>query len=204
MHLKTTVVTISAFDFIQTNALLILSTLYHFLILWSNHWMESEFILLNEQYPAYADQFSILQENLVWCQIITLFTICSLYLSEEIGFIIYQNKIMAKENSENMMFFCMFVSFVTKMIYSSVQLLSYNHKNPVFWNDEALKNKSIILFFNLSYGFRVVTFISIAGLLIVMMILFVIYLVLCWVADLLKEIKFNYKKTEYIEMRTDA
>ena len=111
---------------------------------------------------------------------------------------------MAKENSENMMFFCMFVSFVTKMIYSSVQLLSYNHKNPVFWNDEALKNKSIILFFNLSYGFRVVTFISIAGLLIVMMILFVIYLVLCWVADLLKEIKFNYKKTEYIEMRTDA
>lgn len=155
----------------------------------------------------YKEFFGIIRENLNSCQLITLCTIFTLYVSEDIADLVFQNKILAKQNSDNMKIICMVFSYIVKMVAIIGQILAYN-KNPISFFDSIpphfLESASEMNTFNykiiiISYFSRTTMFIFTCLILAVCIIGFVLVLVSLEICQLLKKLKISYRKTEYIE-----
>lgn len=166
MHTKTAVRTISLYDLIANNMFIIFATLHHIIILVFNHYaIENLNILkLDGNFDLYITYFDYIQENLHFCQQITLFTLfCLLYFEG------YNKNNKNKNNTNDRLFrfVIMTLSYVTKMIYTSIQVLYVNPQ--VKQNINKIQPNTFGLYYMMiisSYAMRITVFVAIIAFII--------------------------------------
>lgn len=166
MHTKTAVRTISLYDLIANNIFIIFATLHHIIILVFNHYaIENLNILkLDDNFHLYITYFDYIQENLYFCQQITLFTLfCLLYFQ---GY----NKNNKNKNNTNdrlFQFGIMTLSYIIKMIYTIIQIY---HVNPqVKPKINKIQHEKLGLYYhmiNVSYSLQLSIFVTIIAFII--------------------------------------
>jgi hypothetical protein len=172
MHTKTAVRTISLYDLIANNMFIIFATLHHIIILVFNHYaIENLNILkLDDNFDLYITYFDYIQENLHFCQQITLFTLfCLLYFEG------YNKNNKNKNNTRNITdtndrlfrFVIMTLSYIIKMIYTSIQVLYVNPQ--VKQNINKIQPNTFGLYYMMiisSYAMRITVFVAIIAFII--------------------------------------
>jgi hypothetical protein len=167
MNTKTAVRTISLYDLIANNIFIIFATLHHIIILVFNHYaIENLNILkLDDNFHLYITYFDYIQENLYFCQQITLFTLfCLLYFqgynknnkNKNITRHIYNT------NDRLFQFGIMTLSYIIKMIYTIMQIY---HVNPQVKSQiNKIQPEKLGLYYQMiisSYAIRITVFITI-------------------------------------------
>jgi hypothetical protein len=164
----------SEYNILSGNTINICAILYHiFILLFNNYYIQ--FTIDNtEKYYEHAVLLNLLKENLIYCQIITLFTAASIIISEEISFVILQNKILAKENSENMKFVIMFISYLIKSSFSIYQLMTNVIDTKYIEYNYKIIDNEIISLILVSYNIRLLPFILLIVLTVTLTVGFIL------------------------------
>jgi hypothetical protein len=172
MQTKTSVRTISLYDLIANNIFIIFVTLYHIIILIFNHYaIENLNILkLDDNLSLHTAYFDYIQQNLYFCQQITLFTLfCLLYFEG------YNKNNNTNNNTKNdadttdrlFQFVIMTLSYSIKMIYTIIQIF---YANPqVIIIIEPKQYFQLGLYYKMmdaSYYMRIAMFVFTIGLII--------------------------------------
>ena len=144
MQIKNAIKVISLYDLIANNLLVIFATLHHIIILAFNYYSIEYLDRLIIDFPQYYKQFEVIQFNLEICQIITLFTVFSLYFITNIF----------KYTSSQIRIGIMSISGIVKVIYTLYQLYHHN-ENHINYIDK--QNMGLMyLIIELSYLFRII------------------------------------------------
>ena len=144
MQIKTAIKVISLYDLIANNILVIFATLHHIIILAFNYYSIEYLDKLIIDFPQYYKQFDKMQFNLEICQIITLFTVFSLYFITD----------AFKHTSNQIRIGIMCVSSIVKVAYTLYQIFHYNEKH-INCNDKQ-EMGLMFLVIEISYLFRII------------------------------------------------
>lgn len=202
MYITSTSENKSAYDILSGNVINICAISYHiFILLFNNYYIY--FIINNKEiYYVPTVLFNLLEENLVYCQIITLFTAAFIILSEEIAFIILQNKILARENSESMKFIVMFISYLIKCVFCIYQFISTDIDIPKYiYENPKIIHSPVISLIIVSYNIRVFPFIIEIGLIVSLTAGFILQKGIYYILYQLQKFKDTYTPMpiEYID-----
>lgn len=195
------------YDIIRNNLLNICLMMYHAFILFFNY-ESMEYIIDKEfKYREHILLYTSIEENLIYCQIITLFTAACVLMSEDIALILCQNRKLAEETHENIKFIIMVLSYLVKSGYATYQayhitkelnmaIIQYVDTNPNLSND--LGFRTILV----AYVVRLFPFIFTCMACGVGLILFcigkVVKICMDIIADQLKLCTVTYEQKEYI------
>ena len=158
--IKYSVKTITLYNLCANNDVLLLSTIYHIIILLFNYYAIIHLEFLKQKFTKFYINFELIQYNMEVCQVITFFTVF---------FIFYFSKPILEKNEkkDNSIISIMTTSFATKIIIITYQ---YYHNKDKYIEYSTEESESFGLFYHLiivSYSIRIIIFLIILAMIIV-------------------------------------
>lgn len=148
MQTKTAIKTITLYDFVSKNELFIIATIYHIFILVFNHYAIKDLQRLEIEFSNHKKDFNLIESNLQFCQVITLFTTFGIFYIKDIS--------IKLKNDDSKIFF-MFISSFIKMSHMFLQIYN-NDSKSLFLNSHEDEQKfgGFYILIELSYHIRLI------------------------------------------------
>lgn len=156
---KYSVKTVTLYDLYANNDVLLISTIYHIIILLFNYYAIIHLDFLQQRFIKFKINFELIQYNIEICQVLTFFTLF---------FIFYFSKPLSRDKFENNKIIAIIsISFVTKM---SILLYQCYHNKGIHIVYNTEEKEPFGPFYDLivlSYMLRIIIFTFILALIII-------------------------------------
>ena len=190
MQTKRAIKTITLYDFFVKNDFLIISTVYHIFILIFNYYAIKHLERLEIEFPDYKTKFDLIETNLEFCQVVTLFTAVCVFYIKDVS--------IKLNNDENAKMFFMYISCFIKMSYMLLQSYNNDCKSLFFSSqDDINKFGGFYAIIELSYNIRIFVFV-IPPLFILIFLLVELEILCKKIKEWAKTYKIKYTETTLI------
>lgn len=195
MQTKTAIKTITLYDFVSKNEIFIIATIYHMFILAFNHYAIKDLQRLEIEFSNHKKDFNLIESNLQFCQVITLFTTFGIFYIKDIS--------IKFKNDDSKLFF-MFISSFIKMSHMFLKIYNNGGKNFLLTSHEdEQKFGGFYILIELSYNIRLIV-LGVPPLFVFMVLLVGLEMLFGKIKEWSKTYRIQYTETSLINSHEEA